>query len=59
MDVHEPHGNLPLKIIGNDSERMSIVCYLRKGVWEKTRNKTKKFFEKHRKTMKLMRRVNN
>ena len=59
MDVHEPHGNLPLKLIGKDSERLSIVCYLRKGVWEKTRNRTKKFFEKHRKTMKLLRRINN
>lgn len=56
MDVHQPHGNLPLKLLSKDSERMSIVCYLRKGVWEKTRNKTKKFFEKHRRTMKAIRR---
>ncbi len=57
MDVHEPHGNLPLVLNTKDSERMSIVCYLRKGVWERTRNKTKKFFEKHRKTMKNLRRI--
>ena len=57
MDVHEPHGNLPLVLNTPESERMSIVCYLRKGVWEKTRNKTKKFFEKHRKTMKNLRRM--
>lgn len=56
MDVHQPHGNLPLELLTQDSERMSIVCYLRKGVWEKTRNKTKKFFEKHRRTMKAIRR---
>lgn len=57
MDVHEPHGNLPLILNSPETERMSIVCYLRKGVWEKTRNKTKKFFEKHRKTMKKLRRI--
>ena len=56
MDVHQPHGNLPLKLLTPDTERMSIVCYLRKGVWEKTRNKTKKFFDKHRRTMKAIRR---
>lgn len=57
MDVHQPHGNLPIVLNTPDTERMSIVCYLRKGVWEKTRNKTKKFFEKHRRTMKNMRRI--
>lgn len=57
MDVHEPHGNLPLILNTPESERMSIVCYLRKAVWEKTKNKTKKFFEKHRKTMKKLRRI--
>ena len=57
MDVHQPHGNLPIVLNTPDTERMSIVCYLRKAVWEKTRNKTKKFFEKHRRTMKKMRRI--
>ena len=52
MDVHEPHGNLPFKLIGKNSERMSIVCYLRKGVWEKTKGKSKRFMKNHNKTVK-------
>lgn len=52
MDVHELHGNLPFKLIGNDSERMSIVCYLRKGVWERTKGKSHAFFKKHNETVK-------
>lgn len=55
MDVHQPHANLPIKIIGEESKRLSIVCYLRKNVWLRTMNKTKKFYECHRKTMKKMR----
>ena len=51
MDVHEWHANLP--IIKNDEnvERMSVVCYLRKKVWERTRNKTRKFLDAHNKTV--------
>lgn len=59
MDVHEPHGNLPIQTIqaatleegGNKEEdgkaiRLSIVCYLRKKIWEKTRGKTRKQLSK-------------
>jgi hypothetical protein len=30
-----------------DAVRLSIVCYLRHRLWEKTRGKTKKFMKKH------------
>lgn len=55
MDVHQPHGNLPIKTKSKDTVRLSIVCYLRYKVWEKTKNKTKKFMIKHNKTLKNMR----
>ena len=54
MDVHESHGNLPIKTIraatveeGNEEGdsnaiRLSVVCYLRRKIWEKTRGKTRK-----------------
>ena len=41
MDVHEWHGNLPIKLETPDAKRLSIVCYLRHKIWEKTKNKTK------------------
>ena len=56
MDVHEPHGNLPIKKITKDAERMSIVCYLRKGVWAKTKGKSKAFYNKHVKKLYELRR---
>ena len=40
-----------------DAIRLSIVCYLRKKVWMNTKNKTRRFYEKHTKTMKNMRTV--
>lgn len=55
MDVHQPHGNLPIKTKSEDTIRLSIVCYLRYKVWEKTKNKTKKFMLKHNRTIKNMR----
>jgi hypothetical protein len=58
MDVHQPHANLPIKLKDKEeSIRLSIVCYLRKNIWLSTMNKTKKFYESHRKTLKKMRRV--
>jgi len=44
MDVHEPHGNLPIITESDDAKRLSIVCYLRKQIWEKTKGKSKEFF---------------
>jgi len=53
MNVHEWHGNLPTKL-EKDAERMSIVCYLRKRVWERTRGKTKAFMVRHNKTVRAV-----
>jgi hypothetical protein len=55
MNVHEWHGNLPIKLIDKDAIRLSIVCYLRYKIWEKTKNKTKKFMITHNKTVKNLR----
>ena len=52
MDVHQPHGNSPINKKTEDTTRLSIVCYLRKNVWLRTQNKTKRMFDKHNKTMK-------
>jgi hypothetical protein len=51
MDVHEWHANLPIVYENPTVERMSVVCYLRKKVWERTRNKTRKFLTNHNKTV--------
>lgn len=51
MDVHEWHANLPIIKDNPDVERLSVVCYLRKKVWERTRNKTRKFLTNHNKTV--------
>jgi len=55
MDVHQPHSNLPIHKKTEDTIRLSIVCYLRLKVWERTANKTRKFYESHNKTVKKMR----
>ena len=47
MDVHEWHGNLPIRLENKDAVRLSIVCYLRHRLWQKTRGKSKKFMKKH------------
>lgn len=57
MDVHQPHSNLPIVKKEEDTIRLSIVCYLRKKVWINTKNRTRKFYEKHTKTMKNMRKA--
>jgi len=54
MDVHQPHGNLPMRDKSADAIRLSIVCYLRTRIWERTKGKTKKFMEKHNRTIKKM-----
>jgi len=52
MDVHQPHGNWPLHFASKDAKRLSIVCYLRKSIWDQTKGKTQKFREQHNKTLK-------
>lgn len=54
MDVHQPHGNLPIELESKDAKRLSIVCYLRRRIWEQTKGKTKKFMVRHNKTMKRL-----
>jgi hypothetical protein len=54
MDVHQPHANLPIKKKSEDTIRLSVVCYLRKNVWSKTRGTSKATYERHNKTLKKM-----
>jgi hypothetical protein len=54
MDVHQSHGNLPIELETKDSKRLSIVCYLRKSIWEQTKGKTKKFMQRHNKKIKTL-----
>ena len=42
MDVHQIHGNTKLKLGSPDAIRLSIVSYLRMGIWEKTKDMTRK-----------------
>jgi hypothetical protein len=51
MDVHEAHGNLPIELETKDAKRLSIVCYLRKNIWEQTKGKTKKFMVRYNKRL--------
>lgn len=37
MDVHQPHCNTPIIPLSDDYERISFVCYLRNGIYEKLR----------------------
>ena len=52
MNVHEAHANLPIHLETPDAIRLSIVCYLRKKIWEKTKGKSKSFFNNHNATLK-------
>ena len=55
MNVHEWHGNLPLKKKNKDVSRMSIVCYLRRKVWERSKGMSSKEFREH---IELQRKIN-
>lgn len=52
MDVHQWHGNLPMKKESADAERLSIVCYLRRNIWDKTKGRSKRYMLKHNATLK-------
>lgn len=54
MNVHEWHGNLPMKPIDKDAKRLSIVCYLRYKLWLRTKNKPRRFYERHNKTIRKL-----
>ena len=47
MDVHQLHANTKLKLKTPDSIRLSIVSYLRTGIWKKTRTMTQKQAKQH------------
>lgn len=47
MDVHQLHANTKLKLLSKDSIRLSIVSYLRTGIWRKTRTMTQKQAKQH------------
>ena len=51
MNVHEWHGNLPMKKMDDDAKRLSIVCYLRYKIWLRTKNRTRRFYERHNHTI--------
>jgi len=54
MNVHEWHGNLPIKLEKPGSKRLSIVCYLRTNLWNKTKHMTKKDMISHNRRVKLL-----
>ena len=54
MNVHEWHGNLPM-VFEPSAKRLSVVCYLRKKIWEHTRGKTRKYMKKHNETIRKIR----
>jgi len=47
MDVHQLHANTKLVLKTKDSIRLSIVSYLRTGIWRKTRSMTQKQAKQH------------
>ena len=51
MDVHELHGNTKIIPLGDDTIRLSIVCYLRKNVYEYSKGTTEKDVVKIQKLM--------
>lgn len=40
MSVFDMHGNTPIKLKTSDAQRLSVVCYLRQGVWAKSKGST-------------------
>ena len=46
MNVHELHGNLPMKVVDKDARRLSIVCYLREKLWRRDAWKKCEFCKK-------------
>jgi len=54
MNVHEWHGNLPIKIEEPNTRSLSIVCYLRTNIWKKTIHMTKKDMISHNRKVKRL-----
>jgi hypothetical protein len=51
FNIHIPHSNTPIKKLTKDAQRLSLVCYLREGVYENSKGTTLKDVEKNKKTM--------
>jgi hypothetical protein len=51
MCIHKVHGNTPIKLKSPDTVRMSIVSYLRQGVWEKSKGSKPEDVKKNMDTM--------
>ena len=54
MDVHEWHGNLPMKEITPGAIRLSIVCYLRTRIYDQEKKFDKTAKRKHMRFLKQM-----
>ena len=54
MDVHEWHGNLPMKEITPGAIRLSIVCYLRTRIYDQEKKFDKTAKRKHLRFLKQM-----
>ena len=54
MDVHEWHGNLPIKLKQPDAVRVSVVCYLRTNIWKEEQKYNKTEVKKHIKVLKQL-----
>ena len=52
MDVQQPHGKLPINKKTEEAIRLSIICYLKNNIWLRTKNKTKRMFDKRNATLK-------
>lgn len=51
MDVHEMHGNSKINLRNAESIRLSMVCYLRQGVLDKSRGTTQKDLRENKKAL--------
>ena len=59
MNIHQIHSNSPLRLKSDDAERLSIVCYLRQGVYENSKGTTEDDVTKNLRTMKrILKRYN-
>jgi hypothetical protein len=51
MDIHVPHANTPIRKLTKDAERLSLVSYLREGIYEHSKGTTEKDVENTKKKM--------
>lgn len=51
MDVHQVHGNTPIKLESVDATRLSLVCYLRQNVYNKSKGSSDVDVKKNVETM--------